>query len=439
MVKYWDFDFVHKDAPPAYTIQDAVARTRSLLEEAVRLRLRADVPVGVYLSGGIDSCAVLGLANKLLRQEHKNSSIDAFTLSFDHASYDEGAIAEKQAKFCNAKFHKIDITQTELAHGFEDAVYHTENLQVQGNFVAKFLLSKAVRDAGYKVVLTGEGSDEVMAGYPWYKMDFIMFDEQFLHKPEHERKQIYDSIIAKNQAVAPILSGQTDTPAYHAMQQLIGTKSNVLNLEVVLRNRMASYFIQPVDIVQSLRYKLMQLDSDAVAKMKYKWNTIHSGMYLWSKSIFQNNILTSLGDRMEMAHSIEGRVPFLDHKFVEFMNTVPSQFKLKVQPDGTLVEKYILREATRDVLIDEVYTRMKHPFTAPPSTWKKGPFFEYHQQMLRSSDFARQPFVDQKKLVQLLDDLYNKHESFSAAQLNDIDSLLLYMSSLGVIQKRYFN
>lgn len=438
MVKYWDWDFVAKDAPMPMTEQQVIGKTRELLEESVRLRLRADVPVGVYLSGGIDSCAVLGLANNILRQTHQHRSIDAFTLSFDHASYDEGAIAEKQAKFCNAKFHKVNVTQAELAHGFEDAVYHSENLQVQANFVAKFLLSRAVHNAGYKVVLTGEGSDEVMAGYPWFKLDYVMHDEQFLNKPEHERKQIIDAIIAKNHAVAPVLTARTDTPITALMQRYLGTRSSVINMENMIRERVQPFLHKPVDILESSRYKLMYLDSDAVSKMGTKWNTIHTSMYIWAKSMLQNCILTALGDRMEMAHSIEGRVPFLDHVFVEFMNSIPLSMKLKLQSDGSLVEKYVLREATKDVLIPEVYTRMKHPFTAPPATFKQGPLYKYHQEILRSSVFARQPFVDQKRVVKLLDDLHVNHEKFSPAQLNDMDTLLMYLSCMAVIQKRYF-
>ncbi len=128
-----------------------------MLEEAVRLRLRADVPVGCYLSGGLDSCAVLGLAAK-----HHREPIRAFTLTFDRAEYDEGDIAREMAARRAPSFKPIPIRQDDLADHFADAIQQAETLCVNAHGVAKYLLSRAVRDAGYKVVLTGEGSDEIL-------------------------------------------------------------------------------------------------------------------------------------------------------------------------------------------------------------------------------------------------------------------------------------
>ena len=148
-------------------------RFRHVLDEAVRLRLRADVPVGCYLSGGIDSCAVLGLA-----ATHRRDPIRAFTLTFDRASYDEGAIAREMAARAGAEFHPIPIRQSDLADHFADATWQAETLCFNAHGVAKYLLSRAVRDAGYKVVLTGEGSDEILAGYPPFRRDMLLYNSQ---------------------------------------------------------------------------------------------------------------------------------------------------------------------------------------------------------------------------------------------------------------------
>ena len=141
------------------------------LDEAVRIRLRADVPVGCYLSGGIDSCAVLGLAAR-----HRSDPIRAFTLTFDRADYDESAIAREMAERVGAEFHPIPIRQADLADDFADAVWHSETTCINAHGVAKYALSRAVRDAGYKVVLTGEGSDEILAGYPHFRRDMLLYD-----------------------------------------------------------------------------------------------------------------------------------------------------------------------------------------------------------------------------------------------------------------------
>ena len=120
-----------------------------MFEEVGRLGMRADVPVGCYLSGGLDSCAVLGFAARLSR-----SSIQAFTLTFDQAAYDEGDTAREMATRAGANFHPVPIKQSDIADNFADAIWHSETLCTNGHGVSKYLLSQAVRESGYKVVRT---------------------------------------------------------------------------------------------------------------------------------------------------------------------------------------------------------------------------------------------------------------------------------------------
>jgi asparagine synthase (glutamine-hydrolysing) len=173
--QYWDFDYPKaSDAVPRRSDADYAAEFRHEMEEAVRIRLRADVPVGVYLSGGLDSCAVLGLAAR-----HHPEPIRAFTLTFEQAAYDEGPIAKEMAAKAGAQFNPIPICQQNLAENFADAIAQAETLCINAHGVAKFLLSCAVRDAGYKVVITGEGSDEILGGYPHFRLCSFM-DRDFL-------------------------------------------------------------------------------------------------------------------------------------------------------------------------------------------------------------------------------------------------------------------
>jgi asparagine synthase (glutamine-hydrolysing) len=159
---YWDWDFPSAEFNAADDRSEAevVAGFRAVLDEAVQQRLVADVEVGCYLSGGIDSSAVLGLA-----QRGMNRPIRAFTLAFDDPMWDESAIARRQAEFVGASFHPIEVTRRGLAEAYSDAVWHAETPILNGHGAAKFLLSKHVRDAGLKVVFTGEGADEIMGGY----------------------------------------------------------------------------------------------------------------------------------------------------------------------------------------------------------------------------------------------------------------------------------
>jgi asparagine synthase (glutamine-hydrolysing) len=175
ILRYWEFNY-----PPA---NELAADTRcesayieefsAVFDEAVRLRMRADVPVGCYLSGGLDSCAVLGFASK-----YSKSPIQAFTLTFDRAAYDEGDIAREMAASTGASFHPIPIKQSDIADNFADAIWHSETLFSNGHGVSKYLLSRAVRDAGYKVVYTGEGSDEIFGGYIHFRTDMLQHNAQ---------------------------------------------------------------------------------------------------------------------------------------------------------------------------------------------------------------------------------------------------------------------
>ncbi|MFN0128532.1 MAG: asparagine synthetase B family protein [Verrucomicrobiales bacterium] len=156
VLRYWDFNYPTATALASNPQDDAfyIEYFRAKLNEAVRLRMRADVPVGYYLSGGMDSCAVLGLAAR-----HAREPIHAFTLSFDQAAYDESSSAQEMAAHAGARYYPIPIKHSDLADHFADAIWHAETLCSNGHGISKYLLSRAVRDAGYKVVFTGEHGD----------------------------------------------------------------------------------------------------------------------------------------------------------------------------------------------------------------------------------------------------------------------------------------
>src|SRR4029077_20881961 len=182
--RYWEFNFPPADELGAETRDECafIEEFAAVFEEAVRLGMRADVPVGCYLSGGLDSCAVLGFAARLA-----SSPIQAFTLTFDQAAYDEGEIAREMAARAGADFHPIPVKQSEIADHFADAIWHSETLFSNGHGVSKYLLSRAVRDAGYKVVYTGEGSDEIFGGYVHFRSDMLQHNTQGQDAAEVQR------------------------------------------------------------------------------------------------------------------------------------------------------------------------------------------------------------------------------------------------------------
>src|ERR1044071_1150071 len=205
--QYWDVDYPRDDAPPPpRTDAEYVEGFRALLEESVKTRLRADVPVGCYLSGGIDSCAVLGLASL-----HHDGPVRAYTLAFDGAEYDESLIAKEMARHAGATYQPIPVSQADLAANFRAAVIQSEIPFINGGTIAKFMLSRAVRESGYKVVLTGEGSDEILAGYPHFRRDMLLHHTNG-QDPE-ETSRLLRQLTEGNQVSRGLLlpDGESDT------------------------------------------------------------------------------------------------------------------------------------------------------------------------------------------------------------------------------------
>jgi asparagine synthase (glutamine-hydrolysing) len=169
-------------------------------------------------------------------------------------------------------------------------------------------------------------------------------------------------------------------------------------------------------------------DTDVQGQLKGR-DALHQSLYLWSKTVMANYILTMLGDRMEMAHSIEGRVPFLDHKVVELLVSQPVSQKIR-----GMTEKFVLREALKDVITDTVYRRQKHPFLSPPATLHPDETFHtYVQDTLRGKTFASIPFFDQKQVTDLLD----RMPAMDVGARTANDQVLMQLVSMCVLHGRY--
>lgn len=356
---YWDLPYPSAEALAAggRPHDEVIAGFRAALDDAVQQRLVADVEVASYLSGGIDSCAVLGLA-----QQHMSRPIRAFTLSFDDARYDEAALAQAQAERCGASFHPIAVTTRALADSYSDAVFHAETMFFNGHGVAKFLLSRAVRDAGIKVVFTGEGADEMLGGYPPFRRDVLLYNSG--RQDPATVSRLLAELREANKTTPALVNDEGDGPAaLQTVRRRLGWVPSWMQSFAGHGQKSADLF-RP-DFAASLAgvspYDLA-LDRLPIDERVRGRDPLNQALYLWSKSPLANFILTLLGDRMEMAHSIEGRVPFLDHHVAEYAAGIPIELKIQ-----GMREKHVLREATRDVLIEPVYNRQKQPFATPPT------------------------------------------------------------------------
>lgn len=422
--QYWDFNYPAQNRTvTARTDVEYAAEFREGLEESVRIRLRADVPVGVYLSGGLDSCSVLGLAAR-----HHPKPIKAFTLTFEDAAYDEGPIAREMAAKVGAEFHTIPIRQRDLADAFTDAIAQAETACVNAHGVAKYVLSRAVRDAGYKVVITGEGSDEILGGYPHFRRDMLLYNREGQDPKAIE--ELLRWLDDHNTVSRGLLLPDGEIGNVDAVKRVLGYVPSWIETfssrALKLRPLLADWFQHKYGHREG-EYNILD-DTDVSRQLKGR-EPLHQSLYLWSKTVMAGYILTMLGDRMEMGHSVEGRVPFLDHKLVELIANQPANQKIR-----GMTEKYVLREAVKDVITETVYKRQKHPFLSPPATLNPDDTFHtFVQDMLRGPTMRSIPFFSQKAVITLLDALPGMEVGARTA----FDQILMHLVSLCVLQERF--
>jgi asparagine synthase (glutamine-hydrolysing) len=352
--RYWDMEFPEAGGHARISDDEAIDTVRSGLLEAVHLRLEADVPVGCYLSGGIDSCSILGLASAAMQ-----SPVKAFTIGFDNAEYDETPIAREMAESVGADQDVLRLDATHLYDFFEETLWHTERTIYNTLAVAKMLMSRHVRDARYKVVVTGEGSDELFAGYPAFRNDLFLHGLD--HLPEAERREweqgLHDdnalfkgAMLAENEIRDPALDARVGfTPA--CLQPWLAAAVHVPGLlHPDLAGKLAGY--EPGTAIAEA------LDADALEGR----HPLDRAQYVWIKTMLEGQILTWGGDRVDMANSMEARPAFLDHHLAETATTLPPSVRIRGR-----TEKWVLREAMKGLLPRVLYERQKFAFMAPPA------------------------------------------------------------------------
>ncbi|MCK7458323.1 asparagine synthase (glutamine-hydrolyzing) [Idiomarina aminovorans] len=354
--KYWDVDFPPEESYPGADVdeEEYIEGVRSKLLEAVQHRMTADVPVGCYLSGGIDSCAILGLASASTQ-----TSVKAFTIGFDSADYDETPIAQEMAEATHADHHIMRLKADDLYDHFVKTLWHTERTIYNTLGVAKYLMSKEVHEAGYKVVMTGEGSDELFAGYPAFRQD--MFLHGLDHLPEVERVEWQELLEKNNKLFKGAMLAREEFVSDAFNQKMGFTPSCVqpwLSCSSVALPLMSEEKRQQVEGYEPSKAIADTLDENMLDGR----HPLDRAQYVWIKTMLEGQILTWGGDRVDMANSMEARPAFLDHHLAEYAFSVPPHLRIKGNK-----EKYVLREAMKGLLPETLYKREKFAFMAPPA------------------------------------------------------------------------
>ena len=340
---YWSLDFAEKKSD--HSENEYLDELESMLTDSVRLRLRSDVPVGVYLSGGLDSSIVTSLIRK-----HSNYPLETFSISFSDPEFDESHFQLEVAGFFNARHHVINCSYEDIGDIFPEVIWHTETPILRTAPAPMLLLSKLVTGFGYKVVLTGEGADEFLAGYDIFKeMQVRRF---WARNPDSSIrpllfKRLYNDIEGYSDVHMEYLKAffkkgliETDSPYY----------SHSIRWNNTARN---TRFINSTE-------NIIQTPFDTLPENYFRWSHLAKAQYLEIVTFLSPYLLSSQGDRMAMGNSVEARQPYLDYRFVEFCNHLPDRVKL-----NGLKEKWILKRLGARLLPTSIWKKGKKPYRAP--------------------------------------------------------------------------
>ena len=330
--------------------EDYLEEFSSLLIDAVRLRLRADVPVGAYLSGGLDSSLIAALIRRFT-----DNHLDTFSIAFDDGDFDESVYQQEMAHFLGTDHQVVRATHADIARVFPEVVWHAEMPLMRTAPAPMFMLSKLVRERGYKVVLSGEGADEFLAGYDIFKEAKV---RRFCAaQPESKwRPLLFQRLYADIPGLAA--SGRSAVAAFFS-RGLAETGLPHYSHAVRWRNnRRTCRFFSDAIASQLAGDKLF--DSVAYPADFSSWDPLEQAQYLEISIFLSHYLLSSQGDRMSMAHSVEGRFPFLDCRLVEFCNRLPVRLKLR-----GLTEKFLLKKLGVKWLPKNISQRTKRPYRAP--------------------------------------------------------------------------
>jgi asparagine synthase (glutamine-hydrolysing) len=400
--QYWGLDFSWDS--PVRPDDQYQQEFESLLADAVHIRLRADVPVGAYLSGGLDSSVLAAL----IRQDAQ-SHLDTFSITFSDPNFDESTYQREMVQALKTDHHSVHCTYEEIGRIFPQVVWNAEVPLLRTSPAPMLLLSQLVRQHGYKVVLTGEGADEFLGGYDLFKeMKIRRF---WAKNPE---SQIRPRLLGRLYPEINGLSSGVYLKAFFS-KDLTHTDSPFYSHLIRWKNtaRTWRFFQEKVDPQEPLSQGVF--NEISLPKGYSAWSSLGQAQFLEVVTFLSTYLLSAQGDRMSMANSVEGRYPFLDHRLVEFCNRLPDNLKLP-----GLTEKWILRQLGRKMIPPNIWQRRKRPYRAPvhPSFFAS-PIPDYVESLL-SKDCVRQAGYFDPEAVELL-----VNKTSSGSHLSEVEDMAL--------------
>lgn len=381
--RYWDIEFPEK--VDDIDIEEASENLKELLIDSTRLRLRADVPVGAYLSGGLDSSIITALIRNFT-----SSELQTFSVAFKDSIYDESFYQKEMAGALGTKHNEIRVSYDDIALCFPDVIWHTEKPILRTAPAPLYMLSKYVRDNGLKVVLTGEGADEVAGGYDIFKETKIrLFWSRF---PDSKYRPL---LLKKLYPYLPAFQGQSKTYRESFFNEgITNTSDNFFSHRPRWGTTSKTKLFFSDLLKEKLSGSVIENSILGIIPNDFScWHPMAKAQYLETKGLLPGYILSSQGDRVAMANSVEGRFPFLDHRVAEFLARVPFHFKIKC-----LNEKYILKKFMKQHLPKNIVKRAKQPYMAPDSKsfFSDGKSLDYVEYLLSESQINKYGYFNSK-------------------------------------------
>jgi len=405
--RYWELPIIKPNGYQYKEAKVAAEDFENIFSDAVKLRLRADVPVAAYLSGGIDSSVTTSFIKEI-----SPDNLQTFSIGFTEKDYDESSYQNIASAYFKTQHASITCSAKDIANNFKDVVWHTEAPLLRTAPTPMSLLAKNVKKHNIKVVITGEGADELLGGYNIFKetkiRHFWAKDPQSKYRPLLLKK-LYPYLPQMNNANSNILKmffgyklKETASPIYSHLLRWNNTSRINNYLSEAYKNEINNY--NPIkDLEKELKTKLDGFDF----LEKAQWVELNLFM--------SGYLLSSQGDRMAMANSIEGRYPFLDHRVIEFCMKLPPDLKL-----NGLNEKYLLKKMMKGRLPESILNRSKQAYRAPiKSTFISEDLPEYLKQMLSEDKIKSFGIFNLDHVNLLLTKMHSKK------QVSEIDNMAL--------------
>lgn len=398
----------------AKTETEALEQIRDTLTDSVRLRLRSDVEVGVYLSGGVDSAIIAALVRDIT-----DKRLATFSVEFEDAEFDESADQRSVAAHLGTDHHALRISHADIADATPDAVFHAEMPAFRSAFVPMYLLSRRTRDEGIKVILSGEGADEAFLGYD-------LFKETMLREHWHS---LSDAMRRDRLArLYPHLShyGAEDIAAVAGLYSQFSTERmpGLFSHEMRFQNGRFSARLMTGKDDPFASIAALVATEDGFSGL----SAVQKAQWLEYKTLLPGYLLSTQGDRMSLAHGVENRCPFLDPAVFALANATNLKF------DDGYTEKRLLREAFRGKVPDPIIDKRKFPYRAPDAAAFAARKPDYLDLILSDDELAKIPFLDARFARRLA----NKVLSRPAGEVSTKENqTFMYLLSITLLHRSF--